>query len=116
MDQMESVPGLAGDFIRIHKAITRGLTTGITRGANFIREGFPDQHIQQGYGLYIQTLTAVLSAHHLGEDEVAFPALKQKLPATPFTRLSADHVTIEAALDRIKALYPIWPGQTRQPR
>lgn len=110
MDQMGSLPDLAGDFLRIHRAITRGLTTGIARGTDFIKGGFPDQHIQQGYALYIQTLTAVISAHHQGEDEVAFPALKQKLPATPFTRLSADHVTIETALDRIKSTLPDLAG------
>jgi len=110
MDQQSSLPNLAGDFIRIHKAITRGLTIGTTRGADFITDGFPDQLIQQGYTLYIQTLTAVISAHHLGEDEVAFPALKRKLPATPFGRLSADHVTIETALDLVKSTLPELTG------
>ena len=110
MDQMGSLPNLAGDFIRIHKAITRGLTIAATRGADFIRDGFPDPRIQQGFALYVQTLTAVVSAHHLGEDEVAFPALKQKLPATPFGRLSADHVTIETGLDLIKTTLPELAG------
>jgi hypothetical protein len=110
MDQMSDLPNLAGDLLRIHRAITRGLTIGIARGMGFIREGFPDQWIKQGYALYIQTLTAVLSAHHQGEDQVAFPALKKKLPSAPFARLSADHVTIEAPLDRIKSTLPDLAG------
>ena len=115
MEQMDSLPSLAGDLIRIHKAITRGLTIAATRGADFIRDGFPDPRIQQGFALYVQTLTAVVSAHHLGEDEVAFPALKQKLPATPFGRLSAEHVTIEKGLDQIKTTLPELAGTNYAP-
>ncbi len=70
---------LSENFFRIHRAITRGLTVGIRSGLDFMKEGFPDQNLQQGFTLYLQALSAVLSAHHLGEDEVAFPALKQKI-------------------------------------
>ena len=75
----------------------------VTRGAVFVKDGFPDRSLQQGFALYLQALTAVLSAHHLGEDEVAFPALKQKLPNVPYDSLAADHVRIETALDKVKA-------------
>ena len=56
--------------------------------------------------LYLQTLTAVLSAHHLGEDEVAFPALKLKFPDVPYGRLGSDHVVIEKKLVQIKNALP----------
>lgn len=105
-----NLPSLAGDFLRIHRVITRGLNVGVTRGSNFISEGFPDQGLQQGFALYLQTLTAVVSAHHLGEDEVAFPALKQKLPAVPYERLRADHIMIETALDLVKSSQPELAG------
>ncbi len=102
----DNLPSLAGDFLRIHKSITRGLTVGVTRGSDFIRDGFPDPGLQQGFGLYLQALTAVVSAHHLGEDEIAFPALRQKLPSVPYERLSADHIAIEKALDLVKSILP----------
>lgn len=101
-----NLPNLAGDFLRIHRAITRGLTVGATRGSDFIKEGFPDQSLQQGFALFLQALTAVVSAHHLGEDEIAFPALEQKLPAVQYARLGADHKTIEADLDLVKSTLP----------
>lgn len=101
-----NLPNLAADLIRIHKAITRGLTIGTTRGSDFIKGGFPDRILQQGFALYLQTLTAVISAHHLGEDEVAFPALKQKLPAVPYDQLGADHILIETALNDVKRNLP----------
>jgi hemerythrin-like domain-containing protein len=105
-----NLPNLAGDLLRIHRAITRGLTVGVTRGSDFVREGFPDQSLQQGFALYLQALTAVVSAHHLGEDDVAFPALKQKLPAVPYERLGADHITIETALNLMKSALPELAG------
>ena len=48
----------------------------------------------------------ILSAHHLGEDEIAFPALKEKLPAAPYGRLAEDHKIIEAALTPVRESIP----------
>jgi|WetSurMetagenome_2_1015567.scaffolds.fasta_scaffold10347_3 hemerythrin-like domain-containing protein len=110
MDPKSSMPNLAKDLERIHKVITRGLTIGVTRGADFIREGFPDSNLQQGYALYIQAFTSVITAHHLGEDEVSFPVLKIKLPTAPINRLSADHVLIETTLSQIKSTLPVLNG------
>ena len=98
--------GLAHDFIRIHKAITRGLTVSITRGSEFISNGFPDPGLQKGFVVFLQTLIASISAHHLGEDEVAFPALKQRLSDVPFGRLEADHLLIQSKLEWIKSALP----------
>jgi hypothetical protein len=105
-----NLPNLAGDFVRIHKAITRGLTVGTTRGSDFIKSGFSDSSLQQGFALYLQTLIVVISAHHLGEDEVAFPALRQKLPTVPYDQLGADHVSIETALNDVKSNLPGMAG------
>jgi hypothetical protein len=110
MNLINNPPNLAEDFLRIHRAITRGLTVGVTRGLNFVSEGFPDPSLQQGFALYLQALTAVVSAHHEGEDEVAFPALKQKLPGVPYERLGADHGTIEETLDMVKSKLPELAG------
>jgi hemerythrin-like domain-containing protein len=97
---------LAGDFLRIHKAITRGLNVCVSNGSDYIKKGFPDPELQQGFVLYLQILTTVLSAHHLGEDEVAFPALKLKLPDKPYEKLGSDHVEIEKKLVQIKNTLP----------
>lgn len=103
MEPINNLPNLAKDLLRIHRAITRGLTVGVMRGSDFISEGFPDPSLQQGYALYLQALTAIVSAHHLGEDEIAFPALKQKLPGVPYGKLGADHAMIEKNLDMVKS-------------
>ena len=45
---------------------------------------------------------SVLEAHHLSEDEVAFPYFKERLRSVPYERLSADHHEIETLLSSIK--------------
>jgi hypothetical protein len=101
MTPENSLPNLARDLVRIHKAITRGLSVGATNGAQFLREGFPDAAIRQGYARYVQSLVIVLGAHHVGEDEIAFPALRARLPAAPYERLAADHQDIELSLGAV---------------
>ncbi len=91
----DSVSILADSLVRIHRAITRGIKTGIIRGSGYEKSGLPGNEELQGYFLYIQSLTIVLSAHHLGEDEVAFPELKKRLPDGPFARLKSDHQKME---------------------
>ena len=101
---------LAEGFVRIHKVITRGIHVVDARGAEFLKQGFPDQSMQQGFANYVQSLVSVLSAHHLGEDELAFPALKERHIAAPYERLSAHHKEIEMAVDRVKNSLPALAG------
>ena len=102
MTPENSLPNLARDLIRIHRAISRGLSVSATRGAEFMREGFPDAGMRRGFFSYVQALTIVLGAHHVGEDEIAFPALRAKLPAAPYERLAADHYAIDASLAEVR--------------
>jgi hypothetical protein len=95
-------PNLAGDLVRIHKVISRGLNVGGYKGMEFIDKGFPDQGIQQGYMDYVKSLVSVISAHHMGEDEIAFPVLKKRIPDAPFDRLSRDHMNIEETLSPVR--------------
>jgi hypothetical protein len=95
-------PNLAQDFIRIHRVITRGLRIAVDRGTEFLNEGFSHLGLQQGFVTYIQTLTVVLEAHHLGEDEIAFPSFGQVLPAASYERLAADHQKISALIGSIR--------------
>ena len=102
MTPENSPPNLARDLVRIHKAISRGLLVSATSGAKFMREGFPDAGMMLGYARYVLSLTIVLGAHHVGEDEIAFPALKARLPAAPYGRLVADHQFVEASLGAVR--------------
>lgn len=95
-------PSPARNMVCIHRAITRGLTVGIARGEEFAQAGFPDAALRQGFVTYLQALSTVLWAHGLGEDEIAFPALKAKLPAAPYDRLTADHQTFDTFISQMR--------------
>jgi hemerythrin-like domain-containing protein len=102
MVEKNSPPNLAQDLLRMHKAITRGLTVGVAGGAEFMEEGFPDPGTRKGFTDYIQSLAVVLEAHHLGEDEIVFPSLWEKLPSAPYDLLSANHQEIDMFLGSIR--------------
>jgi len=88
----------AEDLIRIHKVITRGINVGMTKGSEYLQNGFPEPQILLGYTTYARSLASVLRAHHHGEDQVAFPILKIKLPSAPYDLLAANHREMESLL------------------
>jgi len=99
MDAPKSPPNLAQELLRIHRVITRGLTIVLAKGLEFQQGGFPNPNLRQGYADYTHCLTVTLKAHHLAEDEIGFPSLKEKFPQAPFERLSADHQQMETLLN-----------------
>jgi hemerythrin-like domain-containing protein len=96
-------PNVGADMLRIHRVITRGLDVSAERGAAFAQEGFPSLSIQEGFFTYLRALGGVLDAHHLGEDEAAFPAFQEKMPNAPYKKLMADHQVIAAILEELMA-------------
>jgi hemerythrin-like domain-containing protein len=99
-----ATPNVGADMLRIHSVITRGLGVSIERSGVFAEQGYPDAATQEGFVLYVQTLAAVLSVHHLAEDEVAFPHLRDKLPDEPFDELMAEHRLMEEILEELQAI------------
>jgi hypothetical protein len=102
MKAPQNPPDLAQELVRIHRVITRGLTVGVAKGEEFHQQGFPNPKTRQGYTDYTRSLTVVLGAHHLAEDEIGFPALREKFPHAPFERLSANHREMETLLQPLK--------------
>ena len=96
-------PNIAADLIRIHSVVTRGLSVSLERGQTFAGDGFPDASTREGFVDYVQSLVSVLHAHHLGEDELAFPYLRDLLPGAPFDLLSEQHQQMVPILDEITA-------------
>jgi hypothetical protein len=92
---------LAQDLVRIHKVITRALDMGLEKGHDYLESGFPPEQEFAGYSSYIQCLATVLSAHHISEDIITFPAFRTVLPNAPYARLASDHHKIEMLLASI---------------
>jgi hemerythrin-like domain-containing protein len=89
---------LAQNLIRIHKVITRALDIGLEKGNEYLESGFPPEKEFAGYSCYIQCLATVLSAHHISEDIITFPAFRTVLPNAPYARLGSDHHKISMLL------------------
>lgn len=91
----------ARDLVRIHRVITRGITTTLEKGGQFKQSGFRDEGTHQGFCDYSRSLAIVLGGHHVGEDTVLFPAFKKKLPQAPYDYLATQHRQVEALLVHI---------------
>lgn len=95
---MENFPNVGNDLVRIHKVITRALNVSLQ---NSLETNLVENY-QQGFVIYVRTLTILLHSHHNGEDELAFPFWKTHLPAGPFDELSRQHVEMITYLERIE--------------
>ena len=90
-------------LVLIHRAISRGLSTGIHYAQSFAREGYPDRATGVGFALYLRTLAGILHQHHSAEDEIAFPFLRELLPDLPFGALIAEHEQMEEILEELSS-------------
>lgn len=98
---MDLQPNVGEDLVRIHKVITRALQVGLE---NCRAEALPEP-LRPGYRAYLRALAILLHAHHNGEDELAFPFWKRKLPAGPFDELIDQHQQMLPALTRIEGFF-----------
>ena len=84
---------IARDFLRIHSVITYALKVSIERSESYAQEGYPDATTRKGFTSYVRCLSALLYAHHITEDDLAFPYFWEKLPDLPVDLLErGDHV------------------------
>jgi hypothetical protein len=99
----QSKPNYAASLFTFHHVITRGIRVAWEYGDRFGRAGFPDERTRDGYAKYARMLSEVINAHHMVEDEIAFPYFRGKLPDLPVERLSGEHRKMEPLLERMNA-------------
>jgi hemerythrin-like domain-containing protein len=92
---------IAVSFHNIHSIITRGMKVSLKGAQGIIQNGFQGEINREGFFNYIQALTSILHAHHLMEDNVAFPYFREKLPDAPFDDLTFWHHKMSEMLDEI---------------
>ncbi len=90
------VEGLLG----IHKIITRGLNTSIQKCDEYLGYQSITPNEADGFTMYVSTLKWVTHAHHLSEEDIAFPYFKDKIEA-PYDRLEDDHHAMARILDKL---------------
>lgn len=95
----EQMPANVGeDILRIHRVLTRSLTVSI----QFLQQAEQPDNLHHGFTLYLRALSALLHAHHLGEDEIGFPFWRTKSPFAPLNNLIRDHLRMMPLLEKIE--------------
>jgi hemerythrin-like domain-containing protein len=95
-------PNIGLDLQRIHRFITRGLAVSLENCQAFAESGFPDDTTREGFWKYCQALEANALGHHLVEDELFFPYLQERMPATDFGELMDEHQLMHTFLDAMQ--------------
>lgn len=91
-------PNVGEDILRIHRVLTRSLTVSI----QFLQQAEQPDNLHHGFMLYLRALSALLHAHHLGEDEIGFPFWRTKSPFAPLNNLIRDHLRMMPLLEKIE--------------
>jgi hypothetical protein len=92
-------PNVGRDLLRIHAIISRGISISLlnSRSLNLMKN-----EILAGYVSYTRTLADVIEAHHLLEDEMAFPYFRERITDLPFDILMEQHKLVMAELEKIR--------------
>jgi hypothetical protein len=88
-------------LLGIHHCITRGIEVSLEHSQGFLRSGYPNESTRAGFHSYVRSLASVVHAHHLSEDEVAFPYFKNLYPQIPFDTLADTHRKIIPLLEAV---------------
>jgi hypothetical protein len=86
----------------IHRGISRGIHMSGLYSHIFTGTGMPSGRLRPGFADYIRSLTSVLHAHRLVEDQMAFPLFRELLPDAPYEQLAGEHLKIIPIVDEIR--------------
>ncbi len=100
---VSEVPNIGAELLVVHAAISRGMKVAEENGSKFLQQEFPDASTREGFITYVRTFVSVLHAHHLLEEELAFPRLRDRFPEVPYDLLLAQHKSIVGVLKEIGA-------------
>ena len=98
-----STPSLRKALVRMHAVLTRSLEMLRSRSQSFMQQGLSDSSLRTGFVSYARSFVSVLHAHHLFENDIAFPYFRDKIPEAPFELLTAQHREMAPLLDDMKA-------------
>lgn len=102
---MKEISPIAEGLLMIHKIITRGLATSLRKCDEYLmKRGLPPGEAS-GFTMYVATFSRVTHAHHLSEDDIAFPYFKDHLEA-PYDKLKNDHRVLSGLIDTIDQYLP----------
>ena len=90
--------GLAKGLVRIHLVISRGVGVARQRSHAYASGEPAEPSVTAGFAEYLRALVSVLHGHHTAEDEVTFPALRDRFPDAPWDLLLEEHRAVVPVL------------------
>jgi hemerythrin-like domain-containing protein len=96
-------PNIGRDFIRIHRVISRAIKVSVEKAAEYTQSGAAEAAPPEGFLLFLRTLAQALDGHHLTEDDLAFPLIRERIPEAPYEQLIREHQEIVSVLEEIQA-------------
>lgn len=85
---------LSNGLIRIHLVISRAVEVARQQSRACANGDATRSALAAGFADYLQAFVSVLHGHHTGEEEIVFPALREKFPEAPWALLVEEHRTI----------------------
>ncbi len=90
-------------LVRIHRVITRAVDVARERSHAYANgHESADSPEVMGFVDYVRTLANVLHGHHTAEDEIAFPALRDRFGEAPWDLLAQEHRAVVPILAEIE--------------
>jgi hemerythrin-like domain-containing protein len=91
----------ASDLRRTHRVITRALEVSIKTTQQMMDDNENDERTMDGFLDYLRSLTSFIHAHHVTEDQVAFPMYRERSLDAPYDTLMKNHVKMQKILDEL---------------
>lgn len=97
----QTKPNVIASMFGVHAAISRGLEVAAEHVQSISSGGSSDLTTRPGFLNYLFALSATITAHHLLEDEVAFPYFRNLMPDAPFDLLSEQHEELVPLVEEV---------------
>jgi hemerythrin-like domain-containing protein len=95
---------LAKGLLRIHMVISRGVEVARGRSHAYASGEAAEPPVVAGFADYLRALVSVLRGHHTAEDDITFPALRDRFPDAPWELLAEEHRAVVPVLDELDGL------------
>lgn len=82
---------LVRGLLRIHAVVSRGLNVALERSLAYAHGEPSNPELLLGLADYVQAFVSVLHGHHTAEDEIAFPAIRDRFPDAPWSLFLEEH-------------------------
>ncbi|RPI85454.1 MAG: hemerythrin domain-containing protein [Chloroflexi bacterium] len=106
--EQKITPNIARSLFTIHAVITRGLQVSLEYTGKIQSDPQLGNQYRAGFADYVHSLASVLHSHHLVEDDLTFPYLRDKLPDAPYDLIASQHQEMIPFIEELEKSIESW--------